>query len=81
MKANEKPLDILTRLNQMADFAIDEEIDLFEVLSCNIIFYYCNIKGEQKFLHFVVHIQEIKFEPHVMCEPVDKGSTFRFNQV
>ncbi|XP_057422809.1 ubiquitin C-terminal hydrolase 13-like isoform X2 [Lotus japonicus] len=81
VKANEKPLDILTRLNQMADFAIDEEIDLFEVLSCNIIFYYCNIKGEQKFLHFVVHIQEIKFEPHVMCEPVDKGSTFRFNQL
>lgn len=29
----------------------------------------------------VVHIQEIKFEPNVMCEHVDKKSTFRENQV
>ncbi|XP_061337536.1 ubiquitin C-terminal hydrolase 13-like isoform X1 [Gastrolobium bilobum] len=52
--ASGKPMDILTGLNQMAGFAIDEEIDLFE---------------------------EIKFEPHVMCETVDMNSTFRANQL
>ncbi|XP_027367555.1 ubiquitin carboxyl-terminal hydrolase 13-like isoform X2 [Abrus precatorius] len=49
-----KPVDILTKLNEMAGYAPDEEIQLFE---------------------------EIKFEPHVMCEQVDKNSTFRGNQL
>ncbi|GAU36434.1 hypothetical protein TSUD_19700 [Trifolium subterraneum] len=48
-----KPVDILMKLNEMAGFAPDEEIDLFE---------------------------EIKFEPKIMCEHVDKKSTFRENQ-
>ena len=32
-------------------------------------------------LTLLMHIQEIKFEPQVMCEHVDKKSTFRANQV
>ncbi|KAK7344727.1 hypothetical protein VNO77_14702 [Canavalia gladiata] len=51
---NGKPVDILIKLNEMAGYAPDEEIELFE---------------------------EIKFEPHVMCERVDKKSTFRVNQL
>ncbi|RDX69528.1 Ubiquitin carboxyl-terminal hydrolase 13, partial [Mucuna pruriens] len=54
VKTSGKPLDILSRLNQMAGFAIDEEIELFE---------------------------EIKFEPHVMCENVDRKITFQANQL
>lgn len=54
VKASEKPLDILSKLNQMAGFAIDEEIELFE---------------------------EIKFDPQVMCEHVDRNLTFRDNQL
>lgn len=31
MKANGKPMDILERLNEMAGFALHEEIQLYEV--------------------------------------------------
>ncbi|KAL9318045.1 hypothetical protein ACSQ67_014562 [Phaseolus vulgaris] len=54
VKGYGKPLDILSRLNQMAGFAIDEEIELFE---------------------------EIKFEPRVMCEYVDKNIAFIDHQL
>ncbi|KAE9619222.1 putative ubiquitinyl hydrolase 1 [Lupinus albus] len=49
-----KPMDILTKLIEMAGFALDEEIELFE---------------------------EIKSEPHVMCEHVDINVTFHANQL
>ncbi|XP_019427988.1 PREDICTED: ubiquitin carboxyl-terminal hydrolase 13-like isoform X3 [Lupinus angustifolius] len=49
-----KPMDILTKLNEMAGFALDEEIELYE---------------------------EIKSEPHVMCEHVDNNVTFHANQL
>ncbi|XP_047177146.1 ubiquitin C-terminal hydrolase 13-like isoform X2 [Vigna umbellata] len=49
-----KPVDILVKLNEMAGYAPDEEIEMFE---------------------------EIKFEPNVMCERVDKNSTFRESQL
>ncbi|GER31693.1 ubiquitin carboxyl-terminal hydrolase [Striga asiatica] len=49
-----KPTDILTKLNEMAGYAPDEDIDLYE---------------------------EIKFEPHVMCELIDKRHTFRSSQL
>ncbi|XP_068493814.1 ubiquitin C-terminal hydrolase 13-like isoform X5 [Phaseolus vulgaris] len=49
-----KPVDILVKLNEMAGYAPDEEIDMFE---------------------------EIKFEPNVMCERLDKKSTFRESQL
>ncbi|KAL2326631.1 hypothetical protein Fmac_025689 [Flemingia macrophylla] len=49
-----KPLDILVKLNEMAGYAPDEELELFE---------------------------EIKFVPNIMCEPVDKMSTFRDSQL
>lgn len=30
---------------------------------------------------FLFSVQEIKFEPTVMCEPIDKKYTFRASQV
>ncbi|CAA0824349.1 Ubiquitin carboxyl-terminal hydrolase 13 [Striga hermonthica] len=49
-----KPTDILIKLNEMAGYAPDEDIDLYE---------------------------EIKFEPRVMCELIDKRLTFRSSQL
>ncbi|KAL0912228.1 hypothetical protein M5K25_018190 [Dendrobium thyrsiflorum] len=54
VKALGKPIDILTKLNEMAGFSPNEEIVLYE---------------------------EIKFEPNVMCENIDKGLTFRSSQL
>lgn len=71
----------------MAGYAPDEEIELFEVsqwsicISC-IIISMIAISLKCNTVHLMlVHIQEIKFEPNVMCEHVDKKSTFRENQV
>ncbi|KAF2296236.1 hypothetical protein GH714_036979 [Hevea brasiliensis] len=49
-----KPVEILTKLNKMAGFSSDQEIELYE---------------------------EIKFEPNVMCEHIDKKLTFRASQL
>lgn len=54
VKALGKPIEIITKLNAMAGFPPDEEIDLYE---------------------------EIKFEPNVMCEPIEKRITFRSSQL
>ncbi|XP_020690617.1 ubiquitin carboxyl-terminal hydrolase 12 [Dendrobium catenatum] len=54
VKALEKPIDILTKLNEMAGFLPNEEIVLYE---------------------------EIKFEPNVMCENIDKRASFRTSQL
>ncbi|KAJ6901062.1 ubiquitin carboxyl-terminal hydrolase 13-like isoform X1 [Populus alba x Populus x berolinensis] len=54
VKGSGKPLEILTKLNEMAGFAPDQEIALYE---------------------------EIKFEPNVMCEHIDKRLTFRSSQM
>ncbi|KAL6841585.1 hypothetical protein ACP4OV_028524 [Aristida adscensionis] len=54
VKAWGKPSEILAKLNEMAGFSADEEIELYE---------------------------EIKFEPNVMCEPIDKKLTFRSSQL
>ncbi|KAH0927445.1 hypothetical protein HID58_019701 [Brassica napus] len=54
VKNSSKPMDIVGQLNQMAGFAPDEEIELFE---------------------------EIKFEPCVMCEQLDKKTSFRLSQI
>ncbi|GAB4824573.1 CSN-associated deubiquitinating enzyme Ubp12 [Ancistrocladus abbreviatus] len=54
VKSNGKPVDILTKLNEMAGYAPDEEIVIFE---------------------------EIKFEPTVMCELIDRKLTFRSSQL
>ncbi|KAK0592466.1 hypothetical protein LWI29_019700 [Acer saccharum] len=54
VKGSGKPVEILTKLNEMAGFGPDEEIDLYE---------------------------EIKFEPNVMCEPIDKKITFSASQL
>lgn len=34
MKANGKPVEILTKLNELAGFSPDEEVELFEVNLC-----------------------------------------------
>ncbi|KAA8539051.1 hypothetical protein F0562_025743 [Nyssa sinensis] len=49
-----RPIEILTKLNELAGFAPNEEIELYE---------------------------EIKFEPTVMCELIDKRSSFRVSQL
>ncbi|PWA82594.1 hypothetical protein CTI12_AA179330 [Artemisia annua] len=54
VKGTGKPTEILAKLNELAGFEQDEEIQLFE---------------------------EIKFEPNVMCEYIDKKLTFRGSQV
>ncbi|KAM3273310.1 hypothetical protein ACQJBY_042940 [Aegilops geniculata] len=54
VKALGKPSDILTKLNEMAGFSPNEEIELYE---------------------------EIKFEPNVMCEHIDKKLSFRSSQL
>ncbi|KAH0747674.1 hypothetical protein KY285_009331 [Solanum tuberosum] len=54
VKGSGKPLDILTKLNELAGISPDEEIELFE---------------------------EIKFEPNVMCEPIDCNLTFCSSQL
>ncbi|CAI9091428.1 OLC1v1026461C1 [Oldenlandia corymbosa var. corymbosa] len=54
VKGSGKPIEVLGKLNDMAGFAPDEEIELFE---------------------------EIKFEPTVMCEHIDKKANFRASQL
>ncbi|KAF5750624.1 hypothetical protein HS088_TW03G00963 [Tripterygium wilfordii] len=54
VKITGKPIEILSKLNQMAGFAPDEEIELYE---------------------------EIKSEPTVMCEHIDKKTSFRLSQI
>ncbi|XP_057476051.1 ubiquitin C-terminal hydrolase 12-like isoform X2 [Actinidia eriantha] len=54
VKANGKPVEILTKLNELVGFPPDVETELFE---------------------------EIKFEPGVMCEHIDKKVTFRGSQL
>ncbi|GJN34912.1 hypothetical protein PR202_gb23621 [Eleusine coracana subsp. coracana] len=53
VKALGKPSEILTKLNEMAGFSPNDEIELYE---------------------------EIKFEPNVMCEHIEKKITFRSSQ-
>ncbi|XVF82670.1 hypothetical protein PTKIN_Ptkin16aG0067100 [Pterospermum kingtungense] len=54
VKGSGKPMEILARINKMAGFGPDEDIELYE---------------------------EIKFEPNVMCENIDKKLTFRTSQL
>ncbi|RZC90859.1 hypothetical protein C5167_028693 [Papaver somniferum] len=54
VKDSGKPSEILKKLNEMAGFSPNEEIELYE---------------------------EIKFEPTVMCEHIDKKLTFRASQL
>lgn len=54
VKASGKPLEILAKLNELAGFPLEEEIELFE---------------------------EIKFDPNVMVEHIDKKVSFRASQL
>ncbi|KAM0883676.1 hypothetical protein ACQ4PT_031462 [Festuca glaucescens] len=54
LKASNKPSDIVQKLNEIAGFQPDEDIELYE---------------------------EIKFEPTVMCEPVDVDVSFSSSQI
>ncbi|KAG2601030.1 ubiquitin C-terminal hydrolase 12-like isoform X1 [Panicum virgatum] len=54
VKASGKPSDIVERLNEIAGFPSDEDIELYE---------------------------EIKFEPIVMCEPIDSNASFHSSQI
>lgn len=117
-----KPSEILTKLNEMAGFSPNEEIELYEVLHnpvfisleytkhsnllhafstmCSLCLYSsfkpsgssrapCSIVNAmhlfalpKNILGFnILLLQEIKFEPNVMCEHIDKKLTFRASQV
>ncbi|KAL8147468.1 ubiquitin C-terminal hydrolase 12-like isoform X1 [Apium graveolens] len=54
VRSTGRPVEILEKLNEMAGFDADEEIELFE---------------------------EVKFEPCVMCERLDKRASFRLSQI
>ncbi|KAL8050420.1 hypothetical protein ABFS82_06G080800 [Erythranthe guttata] len=54
VKGKSKPMENFEKLNEMAGFAPDEEIELFE---------------------------EIKYDPHVMCERIDMKLSFRDSQL
>ncbi|XP_044508657.1 ubiquitin C-terminal hydrolase 12-like [Mangifera indica] len=54
VKSSTKAMEILGKLNKMAGFIPDEEIELYE---------------------------EIKFDPCVMCEHLDKRASFRLSQI
>nr|GEW58681.1 ubiquitin carboxyl-terminal hydrolase 12-like [Tanacetum cinerariifolium] len=54
VKGTEKPTEILAKLNELAGFAPDEDIELFE---------------------------EFRFKTKVMCEHVDKNTTFQASQL
>ncbi|XP_044505519.1 ubiquitin C-terminal hydrolase 12-like isoform X2 [Mangifera indica] len=54
VKSTGKPIEYLAKLNEMAGYAPNEEIELYE---------------------------EIKFDPSVMCEPIEKRYTFRACQL
>ncbi|OEL23661.1 Ubiquitin carboxyl-terminal hydrolase 13 [Dichanthelium oligosanthes] len=54
VKASGKPSDIVERLNEIAGFPSDEDIELYE---------------------------EVKFEPCVMCEPIESNVSFRSSQI
>lgn len=90
MKGSAKPAEILTKLNELVGFAPDEEIELFEVFSSHYLVN--NFELSKLFAYVAIFarllislrpsvIQEIKFEPSVMCEHIDKKLTFRGSQV
>ncbi|KAI3696827.1 hypothetical protein L6452_29403 [Arctium lappa] len=54
VKSFGKPIEIIPKLNEMAGFSHDEEIELYE---------------------------EIKFDPSVMCERLEKSVSFRSSQI
>ncbi|KAL9266601.1 Ubiquitin C-terminal hydrolase 13-like protein [Drosera capensis] len=54
VKGTDKPPEILAKLNQMAGYAPDEEIEIYE---------------------------EVKFEPYLICELIDRKITFRESQL
>jgi hypothetical protein len=75
----------------MAGFGPDEEIELYEVsliievqlfsiiLTCLLYIVYCLVSPIS--LTILFNFQEIKFEPNIMCERIDKKTTFRASQV
>ncbi|XP_076911421.1 ubiquitin C-terminal hydrolase 12-like isoform X1 [Bidens hawaiensis] len=84
VKGTGKPTEILTKLNELAGFAPNEEIELFEVSLLISLFCYSVMLDHESFNLNLTHpflIQEIKFEPNVMCEHVDKKLTFRASQL
>lgn len=84
MKGTGMPVEILTQLNEMAGLGPDEEIDLYEVISQFWVLCSCSINPNLIFNSYLTHpikCQEIKFEPSVMCEPIDKKISFRNSQV
>ncbi|KAL4386907.1 hypothetical protein GQ457_09G027360 [Hibiscus cannabinus] len=79
VKVDGKPMEILERINKMAGFDPDEEIQLYEVglVLMHLVFNRMCLPH----LSYLFHTQEIKFEPYVMCEHIDKTITFHTSQL
>ncbi|KAL6005120.1 CSN-associated deubiquitinating enzyme Ubp12 [Asimina triloba] len=82
VKGTGKPVEILTKLNEMAGFSPNDEIELYEVFQVVFTF------GQMLLLFYLeifnansLSLQEIKFEPSVMCEHIDKKLAFRASQL
>ncbi|KAH9659380.1 ubiquitin carboxyl-terminal hydrolase 13 [Citrus sinensis] len=98
VKSTGKPMEYLPKLNEMAGYAPDEEIDLYELefdWYFVLIFYdiltnvdfedlsHARVKISEEWFSLVLKsiLEEIKFEPSVMCEPIEKRCTFRASQL
>ncbi|KAM1157590.1 hypothetical protein FF1_028163 [Malus domestica] len=65
VKGSGKPVELLTKLHEMAGLSPDEKIELFEAsVPPNLL-----------------NSDEIKFEPNIMCEHIDERATFRVSQL
>ncbi|PHT71000.1 Ubiquitin carboxyl-terminal hydrolase 12 [Capsicum annuum] len=76
VKGSGKPLEILAKLNELAGFLPDEEIELFEV---NFSSSFAASSSTQNIGcdFYLCYLQEIKFEPNVMCEHINRNLSFR----
>ncbi|KAH9699317.1 ubiquitin carboxyl-terminal hydrolase 12 [Citrus sinensis] len=98
VKSTGKPMEYLPKLNEMAGYAPDEEIDLYELefdwyfvlmfydILTNVDFEdlsHARVKISEEWFSLVLKsiLEEIKFEPSVMCEPIEKRCTFRASQL
>ncbi|KAM7256047.1 hypothetical protein ACFE04_011788 [Oxalis oulophora] len=87
VKSSGKPLDIISKLNELAHFAPDDEIEFYEAVwqmqefSIQSAIVVLNISFFPRITVSLVLRKEIKFEPSVMCESIEKKYTFRSSQL
>ncbi|KAE8671864.1 hypothetical protein F3Y22_tig00111881pilonHSYRG00066 [Hibiscus syriacus] len=80
VKATGRPMEILTRINKMAGFDPDEEIELYEV-GLVIMFSMLLVFKECFTAHLSLPCTGVKFEPVLTCQRIDKRLTFRTSEL